>query len=69
MSWLGLLFLGTEVSLTEIDGGGLSAENFDTNWAPGYTDGHTFVSMFGLFFPGMAGVLAGSNRSAALGGE
>jgi len=39
---------------------------FRTNFVPDFRDGHTFFSVFAIFFPAATGVLAGANISGDL---
>ncbi len=38
---------------------GYDLDTFKANFVPGYRDGETFTSIFGVFFPAVTGILAG----------
>ena len=63
---MGLFSLGS--SANSFESSGLSSDTLSDNWTAAFTPDTSFATMFGLFFPGMAGILAGSNRSAFLEG-
>ncbi|GAU88425.1 hypothetical protein RvY_01129-2 [Ramazzottius varieornatus] len=43
-----------------------SATTFSDNFWPNFRDGHSFMTMFGIFFPACTGIMAGANISGDL---
>jgi solute carrier family 12 sodium/potassium/chloride transporter 2 len=44
----------------------IAGENFVRNFAPDFRNGHSFFSVFAIFFPAATGILAGANISGDL---
>ncbi|ESO08644.1 hypothetical protein HELRODRAFT_74876 [Helobdella robusta] len=45
---------------------GYNVQTFVDNFTPDFRDGHSFFSVFGIFFPAATGILAGANISGDL---
>ena len=45
---------------------GYSADTFSDNFWPAFRDGHSFMTIFAIFFPACTGIMAGANISGDL---
>lgn len=45
---------------------GYSTKNFADNWKPAFQNGETFMTVFGVFFPSVTGILAGTSITGDL---
>lgn len=45
---------------------GYSSENFAQNFKPAFQNGETFMTVFGVFFPSVTGILAGTSITGDL---
>mmetsp|Transcript_9502 Transcript_9502/g.12500 ORF Transcript_9502/g.12500 Transcript_9502/m.12500 type:complete len:920 (-) Transcript_9502:219-2978(-) len=61
-------FIGTLMNRKDANKGqtGFSGATFADNWGPDYSEGESWMSVFGVFFPAVTGIMAGANISGDL---